>query len=107
MVTLFVIIARGEFPSCEEMKFILLIKFRKKPTKEIIAQNLKAIEQENKKEGMKTGDIYWTLGRYDGVAIVEAPDESAAMRASIRRSENMEIETMVAIPAVEARKLVE
>ncbi len=89
------------------MKFIMLVKFRRKPTKELIAQNLKWIEQESAKEGVKMSDIYWTLGRYDAVAIMDAPNESAAMKTSIRRMENMDTETMVAIPAVEARKLVE
>ncbi len=89
------------------MKFIMLVKFRRKPTKELIAQNLKWIEQESAKEGVKMSDIYWTLGRYDAVVIMDAPIESAAMKTSIRRMENMDTETMVAIPAVEARKLVE
>ncbi len=89
------------------MKFIMLVKFRRKPTKESIAQNLKWIEQESAKEGVKMIDIYWTLGRYDAVVIMDAPNESAAMKTSIRRGEDMDIETMVAIPAVEARKLVE
>ena len=78
------------------MRFILLVKFRTGPTEEIIAQNLEIIEEEVK-EGIQLIDIYWTLGRYDAVAIVEAPDVEAAMRMSIRRCENHIIETMVAI----------
>lgn len=73
----------------------------------MVAQNLKAMENESMNEGVKMLDIYWTLGRYDAVVIMEAPNERAAMRTSIRRVENMALETMVAIPAVEARKLVE
>jgi uncharacterized protein with GYD domain len=88
------------------MRFILMVKFKMGPTEEIIAQNLEMIEEEAK-EGIQLIDIYWTLGRYDAVAIVEAPDVEAAMRMSIRRSENHIIETMVAIPAVEARRFVE
>ncbi|HQH81241.1 MAG TPA: GYD domain-containing protein [bacterium] len=88
------------------MRFILLVKFRTGPTEETIAQNLEMIEEEVK-EGIQFIDIYWTLGRYDAVAIVEAPDVEAAMRMSIRRCENHIIETMVAIPAVEARRFVE
>jgi uncharacterized protein with GYD domain len=30
-----------------------------------------------KKMGVKVTDIYWTLGRYDGVVIMEAADEKA------------------------------
>ena len=88
------------------MYFVNLVKFRKKPTKEMIAENLKLLEKEEK-EGVKNHFIYWTLGRYDAVVISEAPNEKAIMKTSIRRGDNMSMETLVAIPAVEARKLVE
>jgi uncharacterized protein with GYD domain len=89
------------------MRFVALIKFKKKPTKEIIAQSLKLIERETKEDGVKAIGIYWTLGRYDSIAILEAPDEKTAMRMAIRRGDIMSSETLVAIPAEEARKLVE
>lgn len=88
------------------MRFILLFKFRKQPTEAIIEQNLWYIEQEMT-EGVKILDVYWTLGRYDGVVVMEAKDVATAMGVSIRHGDNMDIETMIAIPAVEARKLVE
>jgi uncharacterized protein with GYD domain len=88
------------------MYFVALVKFRKKPTKEVIAQNLKLLEM-GAKEGIKDHGIYWTLGRYDAVAIFEAPNEKAAMKHSIRLGENVTNETLVAIPAEEARKLAE
>jgi uncharacterized protein with GYD domain len=88
------------------MLFIHLVKWKKKPTKESIAQNLKCIKQEAAKEGMKVIQIYWTLGRYDAIAIMEAPDEKTAMRMAIRRGDCMAMETLVAIPAEEARKFV-
>jgi uncharacterized protein with GYD domain len=97
----------GKYAGSERMKFVTLVKFKKKITKEIIAQNLKQMEQEAEKEGVKVTEIFWTLGRYDAVVIMEAPDEKAAMKTSIRRAENMSLETLVAIPAVEARKLVD
>jgi len=87
------------------MIFISLFKFRQKPTKKGIAENLKLIEQESK-EGVKYLGIYYTLGRYDAVSIMEAPDEKVAMKSSMRRGWAA-IETLVAVPAVEARKLVE
>jgi uncharacterized protein with GYD domain len=76
-----------------------------KPTKEIVAENMKTIEMEQK-DGVKLLGIYWTLGRYDAVGIYEAPDEKVAMKAQIRRGDNFSAETLVAIPAEEARKLV-
>ena len=86
------------------MRFIALVKFKTKP-KDFIAENLKMIEAESKK-GIKYLSIDWTLGRYDAVAIIEAPNEKEAMQLSMRRSHFLDIETMVAIPAEEARKLV-
>jgi uncharacterized protein with GYD domain len=88
------------------MRFILLGKFKEKATKEIVARHLKFVENEEANEGIKWIDTYWTLGRYDAVAIIDAPDEKAAMKVAIRR-DYLASETLVAIPAVEARKLVE
>ena len=88
------------------MYFVALVKFKKKPTREVIAQNLKWLET-GEKEGVKTLSIYWTLGRYDAIGIFEAPNEKAAMKHSIRMGDNVSTETLVAIPAEEARKLAE
>lgn len=88
------------------MLFVGLIKFKQKLTKAIVAENMKKIE-EDAKEGTKWLGIYWTLGRYDAVAIYEAPNEKAAMKMSIRRGEGFNIETLVAVPLEEAKKLVE
>ncbi len=87
------------------MYFIALVKFKEKQTKEVVARNLKLIETETK-EGIKWHNIYWTLGKYDAVATFEAPNEKEAMKMSIRRGEGFNIETLVAIPVEEARKLV-
>jgi uncharacterized protein with GYD domain len=87
-------------------RYIQLVKFRKKPTKEMIKQNLEFLERE-KKMGVQIKEIYWTLGRYDVVVILDAPNEKAIMQGALARAENMSSETMVAVPAEEARKLVE
>jgi uncharacterized protein with GYD domain len=84
------------------MRFITLVKFKKK---DFVAENVKMMEEESKK-GIKYLSINWTLGRYDAVAIFEAPDEKEAMRMAIRRADFLDMETMVAVPAEEARKLI-
>jgi len=84
------------------MRFIALVKFKKK---DFVAENLKMIEEESKR-GIKYLSINWTLGRYDAVAMFEAPNEKEAMQMAIRRADFLDMETMVAIPAEEARKLV-
>ena len=49
--------------------------------------------------------MYWTLGRYDGVVIFDAPTEKVAMKFAIMMAEDVRTETMVAIPREEALKL--
>jgi len=84
--------------------FISLIKDKKKPTKETTDQGTKMID-ELKKKGIKILDFYWTLGRYDAVVVFEAPTEKDAMKLAIDVKEDVESETMVAIPRQEALKL--
>ena len=86
------------------MRFIALVKFKTKP-RDFISENLKMIEAESKK-GIKYLSIDWTLVRYDAVAIFEAPNEKESMKRAVRRADFLDPETMVAIPAEEARKLI-
>ena len=88
------------------MYFVALVKFKKNQTKTVVAENLKRIETEETKDGVKVHGIYWTLGSYDSVAIFEAPNEKIAMKMAIRRADDMDIETLLAIPMEEAKKLV-
>lgn len=88
------------------MYFVALVKFRGMPTKEAIAANLKRMDAEGK-AGIRYHGIYWLLGPYDALLIFEAPDERAAMAMSIHRRDFFEAQTFVAVPAEEARKLVE
>jgi uncharacterized protein with GYD domain len=88
------------------MKFVGLLKFRRKVDRDLVDWTVKMIRADEK-EGIRFLTIVWTLGRYDAVALYEAPDEKAAMKLSIERGEYMEIETLVAVPVEEARELVE
>jgi len=83
------------------MLFIIMAKFKSLLTKEVVAQNLIDIEDDIK-GGIKYHGIYWTLGKYDTVAIIEAPDEKAAMNLVLKRVDRMDIETMIAVPADQA-----
>ncbi len=85
------------------MIFITLTKWKQAPTKEIIDQATKTFE-DMEKQGIKMR-VYWTLGRYDAVAITEAPTEKDAMKALLRFVGLVDIETMVAVPREEAIKL--
>ena len=88
------------------MIFITLARFKKKPTKESVAQSNKLFEQ-MAKEGVKVLSIYWTLGKYDSVTTIEAKDEKAAMKALLRWGDTLSTETLVVVPREEAIKLVE
>jgi len=50
---------------------------------------------------------YWTFGRYDAVAILEAPNEKTALKALMRGGDHLSIETLLAIPRAEAVKLLD
>ncbi|MBP1927815.1 uncharacterized protein with GYD domain [Methanolinea mesophila] len=88
------------------MYFISLVKFKKKLTKAVVAENLAWVE-EDKKAGIKFHGLYWTLGKYDAIAVIEAPNEKDIMKMAIKRGDNMTLETLVAVPLEEAKKLVE
>ncbi len=85
------------------MFFITLAKWKKPPTKESTDRATKAF-QDMEKQGINFR-VYWTLGRYDAVAIVEAPTEKDAMQALLRFLELVDTETLVAVPREEAIKL--
>jgi uncharacterized protein with GYD domain len=86
--------------------FITLAKFKRKPTKDSVAQASKLFEQ-MAKGGAKIVGVYWTLGRYDTVAIIEGPDEKTTMRSLLRWGDLLSTETLVAVTREEAMKLVE
>ena len=60
------------------------------------------------KMNIKVLGNYWTLGRFDGVFIFEAPTEKDAMKFAFEAAKLgfSSTETLVAIPREEATKLV-
>ena len=88
------------------MFFITLSKWKQAPTKEMrprIDQATKTFE-DLKKQGIKMR-IYWTLGRYDAVSIIEAPTEKDALKILLPFQDLVDTETLVAVPREEAIKL--
>ena len=88
------------------MIFITLARWKKKPTKDMVAQSSKLFEQLTK-EGNKILGAYWTLGRYDAILITEGKDEKTAMKNIMRFGEMLSTETLVAVRREEALKLLE
>ena len=62
-----------------------------------------AVKEAAGKFGAKMSQIYWTLGRYDLVTIVEADDEQAAtaFMLSIASAGNIRMETLRAFSSEE------
>lgn len=89
------------------MIFITLSKWKKVPSKETMERLNQATKafKDLEKKGIKMR-VYWTLGSYDGVTIIEAPSEKEAMKAILLFQDVVETETLVAIPREEAIKLV-
>ena len=58
--------------------FITLTKWKSAPTKEIVDGATTTFD-DLEKQGIKVR-VYWTLGRYDAVAITEAPTQKDAMK---------------------------
>jgi len=88
------------------MIFISLGRFRKKPTKEATAE-VSELMKGMTKEGITFVGFYWTLGRYDTVVIMEAPDEKTVMKANMKVNDIVSTETMIAVTREEAHKLIE
>jgi len=84
------------------MIFVSLNRFRGKATKEEIERTNKILASEPK---VKVLAFYWTLGRYDSILIVEAPNEKTVMKMLVQAGDYAATETMVAVPREEAIKL--
>ena len=86
--------------------FITLSKWKQAPSKALQARLDQATKmfQDLEKQGIKMR-VYWTLGSYDGVTIIEAPTEKEAMKALLRFQDVVDTETLVAVPREEALKL--
>jgi uncharacterized protein with GYD domain len=83
--------------------FISLLKWKKAPTKEMVNAATSPLNELDK-QGIKL-HVYWTLGRYDAVTLIDAPTEKDAMKALLLFQDIVETETLVAVPREEAIKL--
>ena len=67
-----------------------------------------ALKATARNTGVTLKEIYWTVGQYDTVAIVEAPDEvtAAAFGLSISSMGNVRSETLRAFSAEETGRII-
>ncbi len=85
------------------MRFILLVKFRRRLTK-ADTEKTDGIIKANPQ--VKVISIDWVLGSYDGVLVGEAPDEETWLRFVEPMSEYLIPETLVAIPREKVLKII-
>lgn len=85
--------------------FITTIKFTQQGIKDIdhSAKRAASFKIEAKELGAKVKEIYWTLGDYDGLLILEAPDDETATAAILHLGAmgNVHTTTCRAFTAVE------
>ena len=85
--------------------FVTLAKFTDQGIKNVnpTTKRAEAFRDMAKKMGVTVKDIYWTLGRFDVVAIFEAPDDETANRLVLRLGSlgNVRTETLRAFSAQE------
>lgn len=90
--------------------FIVNIKFSQQGIKDIDHSTKRAatFKAEAKKLGAKVKETYWTLGEYDGLLILEAPDDETAAAAVLHLGAmgNVHTTTYRAFTTAEMEKLV-
>ena len=85
--------------------YIVLYNFTDQGAKDIAGtvKRAKEARAENEQRGFKIQGLFWTQGRYDIVAVVDAPDEQAMLAGlfNIARAGNVRTETLRAFTADE------
>jgi uncharacterized protein with GYD domain len=85
--------------------YILLGTFTEQGIRHVkdTAKRSETVKEMAKKAGVTVKDLYWTLGQYDTVAILDAPDEASvtALGLSIGVAGNVRTQTLRAFTAAE------
>jgi uncharacterized protein with GYD domain len=78
--------------------FISTIRFTQKGIEAIgdTAKRAAAFKTAAKKMGVKVTNIYWTLGKFDGLIIFDAPDDETATAAMLQLSSKGMVTTATA-----------
>src|SRR5262245_56637893 len=104
---------RLSFPSVREErmpKYILLMNWTEQGIKAIkdSPKRLDNAREAATKEGVTLGDFYMTIGGYDNVLHVEAPDDATLAKFVLRVSSQgfVRTTTLKAFPEVEYRKVI-
>jgi uncharacterized protein with GYD domain len=90
--------------------FIATVKFTPQGVAAIkdTGKRANAFKSTAKKLGVKVTNLYWTLGRFDGLVIMEADDEQSVTAAMLQLAAqgNVQTQTARAFNAAEIEKIV-
>ncbi|MBI1885132.1 MAG: GYD domain-containing protein [Chloroflexi bacterium] len=90
-------------------KYVVLYKFTELGLKNIkgTVQRAEQVRKDNEARGFKVLGIYWTQGRYDLVAIMDAPSEEAMVGGlfNVAQAGNVHSETLRAFDAGEMDRI--
>ena len=85
--------------------YVLLLNFTDQGIRNVkdTTKRAEAFKSIADKAGGKVKEVYWTLGQYDGVLIIEAPDEATAtaLGLSLGSLGNVRTQTLRAFSAEE------
>jgi uncharacterized protein with GYD domain len=91
-------------------KYILLMNWTEQGIKSIkdSPKRLEAARRAGKKDGIKMGDFFMTMGAYDMVLTVDAPDDAALARyvLQVAGQGNVRSTTLKAFPEAEYKTIV-
>ena len=78
--------------------YVTLIRFTEQGARNIqdTSKRAAAFREAAKKSGVTVRDVYWTMGAYDGLLVVDAPDDLtvAAVMADLGVTGNVRTQTM-------------
>lgn len=92
--------------------YVSLVKFTEQGITSMKEQGIArsdAVQRNIESLGGRLVDAYYCLGEYDVVAVLEFPDNRAAMKAAVLNASlgHIKITTMPAVPRAEWRKLLQ
>jgi uncharacterized protein with GYD domain len=91
--------------------YITLINFTDQGIRHVkdTAKRAEALKEAAKKLGVTVKDMYWTLGRYDGVVTVEAPDDPSvtALGLALGAMGNVRTQTLRAFGQSEMKQILD
>ncbi len=92
-------------------RYVVLYRFTDEGAKDIksTVQRANEARAENERRGFKVEGLFWTEGRYDLVAIVNAPDEQAMLAGlfNVAGAGNVRSETLRAFSADEMQAVLQ